>query len=117
MLQATGIIKISELRNFLQKLGNPLGYPLDIIGDFKKESNFIVTLQLPIYNNFTNYHYYDVLSQLALKSTVYEHVQCERKKHEEASEQAKDENEDYDEDGDEGDGSKQVTTECRETCQ
>ena len=61
------------------KLGQPLGFTDEVSkGGLRNQNAFIVSLELPTYHNFTNYSYYDILKQLALRLMVKDSVKRER---------------------------------------
>ena len=54
----------------LLDLGEPLGWDDSYIESISKQDKFIAGLDLPIYNNFSDYRFLDVLEALALRLVV-----------------------------------------------
>jgi hypothetical protein len=51
----TSFIRISKLRAFLTALGSPMGFDGNICDDRDKQDQFIASLDLPTYNDFSEY--------------------------------------------------------------
>jgi hypothetical protein len=80
---ASSFIKISDLRQFLNDLGEPMGFSKTIQSDDplnlkrRLQNNFIKQLALPTYKNFQFYNYTDILAAIALRLTVREFVKSQ----------------------------------------
>lgn len=72
--QATTFIKLSMLRHFLFALGEPLGFGPSFEGKKFMQDQFIASLELPTYHNFTSYQYLDVLDALSFRLMVLDHI-------------------------------------------
>jgi hypothetical protein len=51
-------------------LGDPLGFDESYRDQPELQTNFIASLELPIYNNFTQYQFLDVLDALSFRIMV-----------------------------------------------
>ena len=79
--EASTFIAIPELKPFLFKLGAPLGWDKSFDGSKMKQDKFIISLNLPTYNDFQHYQFLDVLDALSLRVLVKENF--EKKKQQE----------------------------------
>eukprot|EP00347_Sterkiella_histriomuscorum_P011811 403371009 len=77
---ATTFIKISQLKEFLLELGKPLGWDEKMRERTYQQDKFVANLDLPIYNNFSDYMFLDVLEGLALRLVVLDQLQRENDK-------------------------------------
>jgi hypothetical protein len=68
-------MKMSYFREFLLALGDPLGF--DQAHKEKKflQDQFIASLELPTYHNFSSYQFMDVLDALSFRLMVLDHIQ------------------------------------------
>ena len=76
--QASGFIRIYDLRPLLKALRGPLGFSEDEVATPQKQDQFIGSLNLPTYFEFACYSYTDVLDALALRLTVIDQVKRRR---------------------------------------
>lgn len=70
---ASTFIPIAQLRPLLFKLGPPIGFDKSYEGDKASQDKFIISLDLPTYNNFSDYQFLDVLDALSLRLMVHDH--------------------------------------------
>ena len=63
---ATSFILVSQYRNFLLKLGDPLGWDVTYQHNFVKQQEYLAEITLPKYNTATEYYFMDVFEQLIL---------------------------------------------------
>jgi len=73
--EGKGFIKIYDLPRLLFSLGNPLGWGEDYIGEKDKQENFIHSLNLPIYNDFQDYLFLNVLEALSMRLLIFQEIQ------------------------------------------
>ena len=71
---ATGYIKIFELPALLAALNDPLGWEGPSKMTEQERLDFVTALKLPIYNNFQDYQYVDVLLALAKRLLIEDEV-------------------------------------------
>lgn len=64
LIQGTGFIKIRDFADFMLKLSKPLGWTDDFQGNFELQDDFLEELNIPSYNNFQDFHFYDVIQAL-----------------------------------------------------
>jgi hypothetical protein len=72
--EATAFIKLSQLRDFLFALGEPLGFDPGFRGRRHLQDIFIASLELPTYHDFSSYLYLDVLDALSFRLMVKDHI-------------------------------------------
>ena len=65
---------MSQLRDFLIALGEPLGFDRDCQTRKFFQDKFIAQLELPTYHNFTHYQFLDVLDALSFRMMVLDHI-------------------------------------------
>ena len=58
------------MRDFLKKLGRPMGFDQDVGKSKFKQNQWIANLELPLYNDFQDYLFLDVLEKLSYRVTV-----------------------------------------------
>eukprot|EP00347_Sterkiella_histriomuscorum_P013361 403365010 len=94
--EATTFIPIAQLKPLLFKLGLPLGFDQSYQGSKSMQEKFIISLDLPTYNNFQDYQFLDVLDALSLRLMVHENFIKKEKeeKHEQLPEESKESNPD-----------------------
>jgi hypothetical protein len=71
---ASTFIKLNDLRNFLFALGEPLGFGNSFKGRKFLQDQFIASLELPTYQNFSSYQFLDVLDALSFRLMVLDHI-------------------------------------------
>jgi hypothetical protein len=71
---ATTFIKLWQLRDFLFALGEPLGFDASFAGKKYLQDQFMASLELPTYHNFTSYQFLDVLDALSFRLMVRDHI-------------------------------------------
>ena len=72
---ATTFINIYQLRGFLSQLGAPMGFdPVIYKGKRYLQDNFMASLDLPIYYDFSKYQFLDVLDALSFHIMVVEYL-------------------------------------------
>ena len=71
---ATSFIPISQLRNLLTALGDPLGFTQTELKNKYLQDKFIASLELPTYADFSKYQFLDVLNALSLRLMVIDHT-------------------------------------------
>ncbi len=54
-------MKITDFPDFMLKLGRPLGWTEEFRGNFEIQDEFLEELNIPTYNNFQDFHFYDVI--------------------------------------------------------
>jgi len=59
-------MRISQLRNFMLKLGEPLGWDITYHHNFIKQEEYFKEITLPKYNTATEYYFMDVFELLIL---------------------------------------------------
>ena len=84
---ATTFLKISRIKDMLFDLGSPLGWDVSYKDNESLQDKFIASLDLPIYNNFSDYMFMDVLEALALRIVVQEQLELEKEKIKKENEQ------------------------------
>lgn len=72
--EATTFINIVDIREFLFKLGAPLGFDQTYKQDKFLQDKFIASLDLPIYYEFSKYQFLDVLEGLSFRLMVLDHI-------------------------------------------
>ena len=70
--QGTGFIKMTDLRQLLTDLGEPMGFDEPAKHSRNLQDKIMAQLELPIYNEFQSYQFLDVLDALSLKMMVHE---------------------------------------------
>ncbi|CDW82905.1 voltage-gated ion channel superfamily [Stylonychia lemnae] len=78
--EATTFIPIKQIKDFLFDIGKPLGWDEGLIEKTGSQDQFIANLDLPIYNNFSDYMFFDVLQALALRLVVQEQISLEKER-------------------------------------
>ena len=66
-------IKISDFSKLLFELGTPLGWDESFRNDHVKRHNFIQEINIPTYNDWEDYGYFDVLNFLSKMALVVQH--------------------------------------------
>ena len=72
---ATTFIKMNDLREFLFALGAPLGFDKNYRNRQTLQDQFIASLELPTYMDFSSYQFLDVLDALSFRLMVLDHIQ------------------------------------------
>ena len=57
-------MKITDFPDFMLKLGRPLGWTEEFRGNFEIQDEFLEELNIPTYNNFQDFHFFDVIQGL-----------------------------------------------------
>lgn len=65
---------MSQLRDFLFALGEPLGFSKSLKENRHKQDELIAQLDLPTYHEFSSYQFMDVLDALSFKLMVIDHI-------------------------------------------
>lgn len=76
---ASTFIKLCELRPFLFALGAPLGFDESFSSRKLLQDQFIASLELPTYHEFSSYQFLDVLDALSFRLMVLDHIQKTKK--------------------------------------
>jgi hypothetical protein len=72
--EATSTIPIYHLRKLLFNLSSPLGFDDSFRTSRFLQDKFIASLELPIHDDFSTYHYLDVLDALSFRLMIIEHI-------------------------------------------
>ena len=67
------------MREFLFELGEPLGFDFSYRRRKLMQDQFIASLELPTYHNFSSYQYLDVLDALSFRLMVLDHMKKNHK--------------------------------------
>ena len=70
----TSFMRISQLRNFMLKLGEPLGWDITYHHNFIKQEEYFKEITLPKYNTATEYYFMDVFELLILLMIIYNSI-------------------------------------------
>lgn len=63
---ATSFMRISQIRNFMLRLGEPLGWDVTFNHNFVKQEEYLAEITLPKFNTATEYYFMDVFELLIL---------------------------------------------------
>lgn len=71
---ASTFINLHNLRPFLFALGAPLGFDDSFASRKLLQDQFIASLELPTYHEFSSYQFLDVLDALSFRLMVLDHI-------------------------------------------
>ena len=66
-------LEIPDFTDLLYKLGPPLGWDSTFKNNLGRRNSFLKDMELPTYNNRSNFGYFDVLNFLSKKQLVQAH--------------------------------------------
>jgi hypothetical protein len=72
--EATTFIQLWQLRPFLFALGAPLGFDESFRERKLLQDQFIASLELPTYHEFSSYQFLDLLDALSFRLMVLDHI-------------------------------------------
>lgn len=72
--EGTGMITITDFKDFMFALGYPLGWDETFKNNKEKQDDFISELCLPTYNNFRHFYFLDVMEAISMHLLITKNI-------------------------------------------